>query len=213
MNMDERRKRFPTPAEEMDYINHRLSWHLTEILSLVLGLIATVLFPCLSLNEVQAKGEDVVQRIKFLVLVSYMVATACSILAGWMLKKWFYPDDRERYNRTVHKWAVLIINGGMGVACTIYLLMSPFQQAIAPLSVLGGSVVIYILTWALKIIKPHSFWARFRSVIMRMIILAVITGVIWQYMHLITPIIVVPVLIFTWRNLRRDQKVAGWPNR
>lgn len=207
-------RKFPTPAEEIDFINCRFIWWTIEIVLVVFGGTAVIIFIGWALDRM-----DLIERpygeyaAPVTVLCLYLLATVLSIVAGWMLKKWFYPEDREYYNRVYHKWVVLVINGGMGVACVVYLFISPLSQAILPLAILGGSAVIYTLTWALKIIRPHSFWARFRSVIMRMIILTIITGVVYQYMYFIMPVVAVPVLIFTWRNLRRDQKTAGWPNR
>lgn len=79
--------------------------------------------------------------------------------------------------------------------------------------ILGVWFALYITSWATKMIRPHSFWARFRSVLTRGVIFTVVAGLISSVGYYVMPPVVAVASFIAWRHLRRDQKVYNWADR
>lgn len=148
-------------------------------------------------------------------LAAYLVATVLAIAGGAALKKIISPREQVEFNNHYHKWVVVGINGGMGTGCFVYLfIIAPMSQAFWPLTVLVISGVLYFLSWATRLIRPHSFWARFRSVLMRALLTTIVCLVIWwPWGAGVALVAVLPAIVVAWQHLRRDQKIFGWANR
>jgi len=146
-------------------------------------------------------------------LACYGLATFLSIRAGMLLKR--IGADAEwiaHLNDRYHKWSAFTLNGLVVLGCVAYLWRHP-SQARVPAIMLAAFFTLYILSWALKIIRPHSLLARFRSVLVRVVLMTVIVGIMWKHGYWLVPIGAIPVLVASWRHLRRDQARLGWADR
>jgi len=143
----------------------------------------------------------------------YLGATAASILAGKAIKKIDDHEWAEYINKTIQRRSVILLNGSVGTAIVIATLFTDPVRMIAPLAILAGFGVLYAISYYAKLITPHSFAARFRSTVVHGLLGAILV-------HLVVPQILLPVvgvilglLYITWRSLRKDQAIYGWPDR
>ena len=179
--------------------SHRNDWMFFELVAPLMGIVAAFY-----MNSASQKAA----------LGAYLVGTVFSVLAGYYLRKLASGNTATVawLNNRYHKWSVLALNGSMGVAC-LYYLWHHHEQAIVPLWVLANFFTLYMLSWALRLIRPHSFWAWFRSVLARVVLITAIAGIMWQPGYFVIPLLAVPFIAQAWYYLRREQKIHGWAER
>lgn len=145
--------------------------------------------------------------------IFYGSAVLLSILVGRDIKRIDDIVQMEYANKTVQRTSVVILNSSVGVAVVAYALLTDPTRMIIPLAVLACFGAAYAISYYTKLIRPHSFAARFRSAVGRGLLVAILIHLVWPKVLLLSIGVILGLLFVAWKNLRKDQAFYGWPDR
>ncbi len=146
-------------------------------------------------------------------LAIYLMLTAGTILVGHQISK--IPDNelREALNRLYQRKAVIALNVIVGAIATGIALLTDIQRLKWFLVAMIAYSSLYAVSYLAKIIRPHTFLARFRSVIGRCLITLIICEMIYPRSWHFLIIAMLSVLTYSWSHLRSEQARHHWPFR
>lgn len=162
-------------------------------------------------------------NIEIAVLVFYGAATAASIFAGYEIASRVAPrimarrDMVKLLNDRVHKWVVVALNGMVFAALCVrtYLearALKPYPLAL--LTILCLAAGAYLWSSHPQVVQPHSVMARFRSAMLRALMMSVLAGLVLRPLGLLVAIVIATgLLVPTWHHLKRESKRWGWDIR
>lgn len=153
-------------------------------------------------------------HLRYAAFAVYVAATLLSIADGYRIKRSGSVELARILNDEYHRYAVIILNGGVGAVCVLFTVFSKtWQTHSIPLAcvIIMGAVIVG--TWASRVILPNSFMARVRSVFFRIAIIALICNIIWIGTWWIVYIIGIWVAVVAIWQLWNDMHTLGYQFR